>query len=163
MKFNPYLLSSILATSILALVAVTSHSGSSSAANGPKPDLKFGKNTFMSVATSSECPAGTLPPCDTVILTAPFTCSDCRKDFASAFASSGGDEVTVGFVAPGGQCPTILSGGNTTGTTYSIDFSSLNVVVSALTNKETLYEGAAVFPDSGHNAFASAILDVKGN
>jgi len=93
-----------------------------------------------------------------VILTAPFTCTDCAKDFASAFAPGA---VTVGFVAPGGQCPAILGGGKVTGTTYSVNFDSLNVVVRSLTKFETIYEGAGVFPFSGANAFASVIIDIK--
>ena len=87
-------------------------SNSASAVSTPSPDVKFGKRTFMSIAGSESCPAGTTRPCDTVILSAPFTCSDCAKDFASAFAPGA---VTVGFVAPGGQCPAILDGGQVTG------------------------------------------------
>jgi hypothetical protein len=132
-------------------------SNSASAASIPSPDVKFGKRTFMSIASSDACPAGTTAPCDTVILSAPFTCSDCAKDFASAFAPGA---VTVGFVAPGGECPAILDGGKVTGTTYSVNFDSLNVVVRSLTNFETVYEGAGVFPFSGANAFASVIIDI---
>jgi len=133
-------------------------SNSATAAKTSGSDIKFSKKTFMSIAGSDRCPAGTTRPCDTVILTAPFTCADCAKDFASAFAPGA---VTVGFVAPGRQCPAILDGGNVTGVTYSADFDSLNVVVRSLGTSETVYEGAGVFPFLGANAFASVIIDVK--
>jgi len=149
--------------SILALIAAVAvaYPCSSSAAKLPPLDIKFSNNTRIAIATGATCPAGTTVPCDVVILRARFTCVDCGVDFKNIF-TAGGNAVTVGFVAPGGQCASILGQGTTTGTTYSINFASLNVSVLSPIEPNT-YEGTAVFQVSGANVFTSAIIDIKGN
>jgi hypothetical protein len=157
------LVTSGLAASISALIAVVAvaYPSSSSAAKLPPLDIKFSKNTRITIATGATCPAGTTAPCDVVILRAPFTCVDCALDFKNVF-TAGGNAVTVGFVAPGGQCPSILGQGTTTGTTYSVNFASLNVSFSSPTQSNTIYEGTVVFQVSGANVFTSAIIDIQG-
>jgi hypothetical protein len=154
-----------LAASILALILVmaVAYPSSSSAAKPPALDIKFSNNTRMTIAASATCPAGTTAPCDAFILRAPFRCGDCGVDLKNAFAN-GGNALTIGFVAPGGQCPSILGQGTTTGTTYLVNFASLNLSFSSSpTKSKTIYEGTAVLQVSGANSFTSAIIEVQGN
>src|ERR1700731_2849077 len=161
-----YLAAGALRAFVMALMAVfaATYAGNTSAAEVQPPDFKFLKTTTLTFTINNAC-AGPLAPCDTVTLTAPFKCVDCGMDFKRAFAAGAANAVTVGFVAPGGQCPAILQipQAPTTGTTYFIDFGSLNVFVPLRTKLETIYEGAAVLPISEANGFAAAIIDIKGN
>jgi len=158
-----YLVAGALGALIIALMTIfaPTYAENTFAAVQP-PDFKFLKTTMLTFTINKAC-ADTLAPCDTVTLTAPFTCVDCGMDFKHTFAAAG-NAVTVGFVAPGGQCPAILNIPQepTTGTTYSVDFGALNVFVPLRTKLETLYEGAAVLPISGANGFAAAIIYIYG-